>query len=72
MKIKVKLSKQDKEIIRDIIGSRTILSIKKNNKEIWTCNGKKTKESKELKLKAEIKSVSVDDIVNEILSVLFE
>ena len=72
MKIKVKLSKIDKEIIRDIIELWTTTSVLESGKEIWNSNGKRTKRSIKYDLTSEIKKLNVDEIVNDILSVLFE
>jgi hypothetical protein len=66
----IKLTKKDKEEIRDIISGLTIVSVKQGDKNIWNCNGYETKKSKELNLTADIIRMDVDGILSEILKYL--
>ena len=63
----MKLSREDREVITDIISAWTIVSVLKGGKEIWNCTGKETKESRNGKIEGRIKHIYAEQIIKEIL-----
>ena len=54
------------EEIKKMINEWTVVSVIKNGKEIWNCNGLETEISKKEKLTAEIKSINTKALVGHI------
>lgn len=68
----MKLTKKQREEIRDSIFQNTICAVIQSGKKVWDCNGFETKASRAQGLYGELLRCNEDFIVSEILKIIAE